>query len=274
MGSPRRVHKLVHLLTWVSTVSALSLANFQIVISNAIPSTCIKAYSHPIHGCFIRDFKGGALCSSKCTNGLLQAEARIDAACEGVDVNRDTLLGIALRGDLVATLCPGVIVAPSSTTVTVTVPARTSQSSSTQTLSPPSPPPLPPAPPPPLPPAFTTRTTLTTSTTAETTPPRSTSVPETTSRSTQTSTQAQTSVVETTAAPPPSSATPTNANTPLPQTTATETSRPNGGGRPPLIGGGGSPFDQPVVGSGRSAYTVRWTEAIWAALSATLIILW
>jgi hypothetical protein len=130
--SSRRPAGAAGLLALASTTSALSLANFQIITSNAIPSPCIVAYNSPIAGCSTTDFTNGNQCSTLCANGLLAEASIVEAICGGLEVNPQSLLGLTLDGKLLDTLCPGLNTG--TTTVKVTVQPSTTKAASTTTL--------------------------------------------------------------------------------------------------------------------------------------------
>ncbi|KAI1078468.1 hypothetical protein F5B20DRAFT_230407 [Whalleya microplaca] len=125
--SRRRLSKFTLLLTIASTSSALSLANFQLIVSNAIPDSCIRAYKSDIDGCKKSDVTNGNQCSSSCVKGMQDEEALVQKYCAGLQVSSGSLLGIALAGNLVDTLCPG----SQATTVTQTVNPTTTKGFST-----------------------------------------------------------------------------------------------------------------------------------------------
>ncbi|KAK8058933.1 hypothetical protein PG994_009381 [Apiospora phragmitis] len=119
--------------------SALSLANFQLIASNAVPSNCMASYNSQIVGCSRRDFRNGRQCSPDCVQGLLQTSSLLDTFCKGVVVDPKTLLGMTMNGQLLPALCPG---APlTATTLTVTVhPTTTPRSPQPSPQLPPGPP--------------------------------------------------------------------------------------------------------------------------------------
>ncbi|KAK8100572.1 hypothetical protein PG999_010946 [Apiospora kogelbergensis] len=80
---------LLLLFTLGGTASAaLSLADFQLIASNAIPSNCIAAYNSPIVGCSKRDFRSGRQCSADCRGGCRPQDAA-GRASAGDDAYRD-----------------------------------------------------------------------------------------------------------------------------------------------------------------------------------------
>lgn len=129
--SPRRPLITAVSLALVSSASALSLANFQLITSNAIPSPCIVAYNTQIIGCSTSDFTNGNQCSSLCINGLLEEASIVQAICGGLTVNGQSLLGLTLSGSILETLCSGS--GASTTTVKVTVQPSTSSRSTLST---------------------------------------------------------------------------------------------------------------------------------------------
>lgn len=129
-----RQHRLAGLLFLVTTASALSLSNFQIVDPSSVPFNCLHAYDQPLQTCTSKDFRSGRACSSGCAAELASSQGRLQQACNGADVSADSLLGQALEGNLVPLLCPNDANAggnPTQSTATVT----TSRIVSTETLS-------------------------------------------------------------------------------------------------------------------------------------------
>ena len=86
--------------------SALSLnQNFQ-PLRITVPSACAAAYSRQIPNCSANDFVTGFPCSDACLNGLNQVALQIKAACNGVEADSNTLLGVTFLGELASKLCP------------------------------------------------------------------------------------------------------------------------------------------------------------------------
>ncbi|KAI1457120.1 hypothetical protein F4805DRAFT_201478 [Annulohypoxylon moriforme] len=253
----RRLLRYVSLLTITSTSSALNLSQFQVITSNQIPKSCIKAYSSDIEGCTRNDFTDGRQCSSSCVQGLEQVQDVIDKACQDLNVSAKSLLGIVLSGDLVDTLCPGF----DTTTVTKTVqpsttipgfttinpaPAITSVDSS-KTSSATSRKTTPTSEP----------TTIVQSTTDQETPP-----PSTTSDSSSTLSSSSTNTT-------PTQNTAQSAVTSAAQTTSSDDSSDD---TDPTLGGG-SPFDQPVESSGTALRPGFCTEALTAVIFVAMFML-
>ncbi|KAI1448304.1 hypothetical protein F5Y02DRAFT_415033 [Annulohypoxylon stygium] len=254
----RRLLKLTSLLAIASTSSALNLSQFQVITSNQIPKSCIKAYQTEIEGCTRNDFTDGRQCSSSCVEGLEQVQDVIDKACGDLNVSAKSLLGIVLSGGLVDTLCPGF----DTTTVTKTV-----QPSSTKG-------------------GFSTINPAPTTTSIESTKASSTTSRKTTPTS-DSSTAVQSTTTQETPAPPttPDSSTtstssvdstPTqgaaqSAVTNAPQSTSSDDS----GDDDPTLGGagGGSPFDQPVESLGSILRPGFCTEALTAVIFVAMFML-
>lgn len=98
--------QLVGVLAAATGATALTLSNFQVVTSVNTPLACLIAYNSPIQGCQSSDFTAGRDCSDACVRGLFKTTSNVVGACDGVNAPRDSLIAKALRGELVATLCP------------------------------------------------------------------------------------------------------------------------------------------------------------------------
>ncbi|KAH9892925.1 hypothetical protein F4778DRAFT_300619 [Xylariomycetidae sp. FL2044] len=176
----RRVLTFVCFCTMgASSSSALSLANFQVVTSNQVGSSCLRAYQDTIEGCTRSDFTDGNQCTLNCATGLQKTQTRVQRACNEEDVNPKSLLGLTLSGDLVEALCPNF----QATTVTVQ-PSMTQQVSSTVLL---------PAPPATSSTIATTEVSTATTEQPTTNPPQNTSPPVQTSDSSTSETSRATS---------------------------------------------------------------------------------
>lgn len=225
LGRPPRAAALLAL---ASTTSALSLANFQIITSNSIPSPCIVAYNAQIAGCTQTDFTNGNQCSSLCINGLRAEATIVQAICGGLDVNAKSLLGLVLDGNVLETLCPGAD--SGTTTVQVTVQPSTSSKSTATTTS--------------------AQTLTTTSSAQETTTATSTSIQTTSSTAiidtpSLVSSTTETTISTTTA---DSQTTQATSTTSVATTATSAASTTTDSSTEPLKGGGGSPFDAVVQG--------------------------
>ncbi|KAK4115266.1 hypothetical protein N656DRAFT_490669 [Canariomyces notabilis] len=95
------------LLLMASTASALSLSNFQVIGSSAVPISCILAYNNEIPGCTVNDFVRGRTCSAECVRGLEEVQETIESVCSNVNAPATSVLGQVLAGNLVNLLCPG-----------------------------------------------------------------------------------------------------------------------------------------------------------------------
>jgi hypothetical protein len=260
--SPTSLSSVVQLLGLASTTSALSLANFQVITSSAIPTSCIVAYNSPIEGCATRDFTNGNQCSATCVNGLAETQSNVLSICDGLNVNPQSLLGLTLLGQLLDTLCPG---STTTTTVRVTVRPSTTIPSFTTTSRLITTTPV----------IFTSARTTTASTAIASTatvsaPPISTTivntVPTTTTEPLPASTQQQTS--QTTTAQTTATAFQTTQATNGQQNTSPtsqDISRPTTGG--------GSPFDTVIQNGAPGLTTIRSTGATLVAVGVVLVLL-
>ncbi|KAK4456342.1 hypothetical protein QBC42DRAFT_69016 [Cladorrhinum samala] len=86
--------------------AALSLSDFQLITSSAVPISCILAYNSQISGCVTRDFIRGNTCSSECVRGLQKIQSTLQAACGDASIQSTSVLGQVLLGNLVNVLCP------------------------------------------------------------------------------------------------------------------------------------------------------------------------
>lgn len=236
--------QLAQLLTIASTVSAVSLQNFQTLTIFQVPSlSCLGAYGSKIPGCSRRDFREGVQCSTDCAKGIEQDQANVISACKNIEADARTLLGLAQQGRLLDALCPNFQV-PSTTSTETPITTHTFLTpSQTQEIS-----------------TFTTSTEESSSTTMMTT--------TTTSDSSQSSTTVQSTPTESDT--PTASATPTDAGgmTTIPSTSAatptpTQEKKPDRGSS-----GGGSPFDPVFAGGNRISQT---SASMLALLTGTLI---
>ncbi|KAI0194356.1 hypothetical protein EV127DRAFT_216575 [Xylaria flabelliformis] len=243
----RRLIQLTQLLTIGSTVSAVSLQDFQTIGIIQVPSlSCLSAYGSSISGCSRSDFKDGVQCSESCARGIQQDQANIIAACRNLEVNARSLLGLALQGGLLDALCPDL----QATSVTSTVKPTT-----TRTF---------------LTPSQTQETSTSTQTTVES----SSMITTSTSESSESSTTVQTTPSQTDATtvvsttPTVTEGTTTILSTTVPSTSLpspTQTdSQPDRGSS-----GGGSPFDPVFVGGAKT--TLQTSTSVLVALTGTLI---
>ncbi|KAH6661237.1 hypothetical protein BKA67DRAFT_654362 [Truncatella angustata] len=239
--------RVLGLLALASTASALSLANFQLITSNAIPSPCILAYNTPIAGCTTTDFMNGNQCSSLCINGLLEEASLVQAICGGLDVNAQSLLGLTLNNKLLDTLCPGSTVG--TTTVRVTVQPSTSTRVASTTLS--------------------SRQTLTTTS--------SSAIVVTTATSSSTQTIISSSIISSVPSQTTSSTiqTSTASTAAITSGTAQATSieSTSTAAQPEATQGGGSPFDAVRQSRGICLGSTRSTQTLMAVLSIAVLLL-
>lgn len=135
---------LMALMTLVPTGLSLpsepvSLSKFTPRIEN-LPSSCQEAYNAPISGCTREDFPKERNpninnCSGACVDGLIDIVALVNEKCAAVRVPRDSIIGVALVGDLLPKLCGGVVVVTEGPSVVMSTEggARTSAASSVET---------------------------------------------------------------------------------------------------------------------------------------------
>ncbi|CAK7198352.1 hypothetical protein SEUCBS139899_001013 [Sporothrix eucalyptigena] len=139
-----------------NAASALSLSNFQLVTSSAVPINCLLAYNTQLTGCTLSDFTqlpsaqrlrrdDSNTCSLACQAGIALAQQTIQAVCGGSAASTTTsssvtsVLGVALSGDLVGLLCGGseaVSSDGSSTTTLVSLAAAAGTASDETTTEP------------------------------------------------------------------------------------------------------------------------------------------
>ncbi|EJT81058.1 hypothetical protein GGTG_01046 [Gaeumannomyces tritici R3-111a-1] len=255
-------------LLMASSVSALTLSDFQSIASTNVPLGCIMAYNRsPLAGCSQSDFTAGSGCGSRCVRSLGLMQTTLQIVCDGASVPAGSVLRAALQGSLVDTLCGRGLQPPQTTSITtrLVLPPSTSilppppATTSTRRIPPPSQPPL-------------SSTFITTSV--------ATSV--TTSRGSP----SLTPIPVTPVIPPPLSSSGSSENgtpvTPLPTGTpaTTSTRRPQetatalpqtpgqGGQR-----GGGSPFDPVVVAGAQHALLINPMAVLaWASAVGLLVI--
>ncbi|KAH8653597.1 hypothetical protein BX600DRAFT_515860 [Xylariales sp. PMI_506] len=249
--SRRRPPRLVQILATATTASALSLANFQVITSNTIPTVCILAYDSQISGCTTDDFTNGNQCSASCVAGLENEADLIMDNCRNVNVNSQSLLGLTINGLLLDALCPGGAATSTSSSTT---------STSTQTIG-----------------HFTTvsftttptstvhlTTSKTTSSSTSTKATKTTQTTETTETTTATSsTETGTTTTDATTISQASTTSEVTSSSTQAATTSTEDSS-----------GGGSPFDNLVTSAAPLSAMLRPVEALMVALSAALIVVW
>ncbi|KAI1174201.1 hypothetical protein F4777DRAFT_408244 [Nemania sp. FL0916] len=248
-----RLMRLANLLAITSTVSAVSLQDFQAVTIVQVPSlSCLSAYGSTIHGCSRGDFLDGVQCSKNCAKGIKKDQENIRASCINVAVNAMSLLGLALQGELLDALCPSFqATSVTSSVVPITTQTFLTPSQSHETLTP------------------TTSTSESESVITTSTITMSTSTSD--SSEVPTTTQATTSMTDTTVAsitstePGTTTSTPST-STPSPtQTSSGQDDKPDRG-----RSGGGSPFDPVIVGDAVKILQVR--TSVLRGLTGTLIV--
>ncbi|KAK4224761.1 hypothetical protein QBC38DRAFT_287823 [Podospora fimiseda] len=228
---------LLILLLWTSTTAtALSLSNFQLITSSAVPIPCILSYNSQITGCTTRDFIRGNFCSSECVRGLTKIQTDLQDVCTDARVSGTSVLGQVLLGNLVGLLCPGGTVRPPTTTSARVVSPTTTRS-------------------------LLTFTTVRTATTTSASPPTSTEEVEDTTTSSSSSTTTE-EVVRTPTDVPTFVQSEVVTTTTTSSSTSTSVAAPEATNEPGLVpgSGGGSPFDFAVRSSGamRSSMASDW----------------
>ncbi|GAB1320362.1 hypothetical protein MFIFM68171_10572 [Madurella fahalii] len=118
------------LFVMASTASAISLSNFETIVPNTVPISCILVYNNDIPGCTINDFVQGSTCSAACIRGLADVQRNVRAVCNDVDAPLTTVLGQVLAGNLRELLCPG---ASSDVPVSSSIRSTTVSTSTTAT---------------------------------------------------------------------------------------------------------------------------------------------
>ncbi|EPE27744.1 hypothetical protein GLAREA_04535 [Glarea lozoyensis ATCC 20868] len=86
------------------STNALSLANFQQISTGLVPTLCQSTYDGQIPVCTVADFQDG--CSIKCQTALSVLAVQVTTSCITVGASANTLLGIVMRGGIIAALCP------------------------------------------------------------------------------------------------------------------------------------------------------------------------
>ncbi|KAI0013971.1 hypothetical protein F4779DRAFT_300962 [Xylariaceae sp. FL0662B] len=261
--SRRRPLKLVLLLAMASASSALSLANLQLIVSNEISKSCIRAYKADIQGCSLDDFTNKQ-CSSSCAKGLQDEETRVKASCRGLQVSSNSLLGITLAGKLVDTLCPGFqattvtqTISPSTTRGFSTIPTSTTTSVKTTPTSKPS---------------DTLPDTTLASDTTTAIQPSPTSVAQETSTSPATSATSDATSVQSTAQ---STVSQLPTQSPPPDDPESDDSSSDDSQQlAPGSSNSGSPFDGvPVISLGESLCSAQGTEKLLAAVLIAIFLI-
>ncbi|KAK1826608.1 hypothetical protein QBC39DRAFT_376401 [Podospora conica] len=248
MTSPHRwAAHAAGLLYLATTASALTLSSFQLITSSGTPIACLIVYSSTLAGCSTRDFTSGNACSPACVAGIADVQARVVDVCDGVDASAASVLGQALRGNLVPLLCP----------------SRSGAEPSTR-----------------LPPVVATTVTLSTAS-----PPRSssfgissltTALETARSRPPPPPPPAAGTPLASDLPPPPVQPTPTFVQSERPAQRPTETSTGGGRGQPTRdsdSSGGGSPFDAVSRGgAGRGVEVGGWGLFVAAAAVGLLVV--
>ena len=224
-ASGRRRPGVLELLFMASGASAVSLSDFQLITSNSVNFGCILAYNAPIIGCSSKDFTQGHTCSDSCVTGLQVLEMTLETVCDGVNAPDNSILGQALQGNLVDTVCPsGDDSTTSSTTTSKTSTIAIILTSTEKSI-----------------PSLTRIPPTTTSSSED----------ETTS-TTETPSELSTIIVETSSTATSADASPAQTSNSAQRTTDTTGARqtsPSSSDKPEATRGGGSPFDATVDNS-------------------------
>lgn len=259
-STTRRICAQLLAMAAATSARSLTLSDFELITSNAIPLHCITAYNLPLLGCNKSDFAKDRSCSTSCLISVRAVEAGIQIACYNVNPDPSTLVGQAVAGKLAEILCPGETSTTTSTRVvtrtvgsftaipTPTTPRTTPATSRDITST-----------------APTLATTTSENQESETQTTTESPTPETqpteTLETTETSTDAPTTLVVTTTLTPPQT------------TSAQQTARPtqptqqDDSNESP----GGSPFDPVIANLGSRQGVSRWLEA--SLLVTTLLFL-
>ncbi|KAK7192569.1 hypothetical protein DPSP01_006509 [Paraphaeosphaeria sporulosa] len=126
--------------TGVTTdIEAVSLSKFVPRIEN-LPQSCQVAYNTSIQGCTRADFpkeRNEAInnCSNDCVQGLIQIVQLVNQQCSTVRVPADSIIGVALSGDLLPKLCGNIVVVTSGQQTYAQSTLATSTTSSTSTAA-------------------------------------------------------------------------------------------------------------------------------------------
>ena len=120
--------QLSHLLLAVGYASAttLTLTNFEDIAPKVAVKACRTAYDTPLTNCGLDDFSNGNKCSSDCKSSIAEVQSNIQAECEGVSVNSDSLLYRAQKGQLEQVICLSSTDDDEPATTTAKVPASKS----------------------------------------------------------------------------------------------------------------------------------------------------
>ena len=92
--------------TLVPVSSAISLSQFQQIYG--FSAACTAAYNTDIPGCTASDFTANNPCSINCISGLEVITALLNSACQGIEADPKTLIGLFFEGNGVSALCPNV----------------------------------------------------------------------------------------------------------------------------------------------------------------------
>lgn len=239
---------MLELLVMASGASAVSLSDFQLITSNSVNFGCILAYNAPIIGCSSKDFTQGHTCSNGCIGGLQVLEMTLETVCDGVDAPDNSILGQALQGNLVDTVCPSGDDSTTSTTLT----------SKTSTV------------------AIILTSTEKSIPSLTRIPPTTTSSQDETTSTTETPTELSTIVVETSSAATSADASPAQTTNTAQQTTDTtgaQQTAPSSSKQPEATRGGGSPFDATVDNSSALQLVPALAQQCVLALALGLLLL-
>jgi hypothetical protein len=142
---------LTSILLLPSTTSASTLNPFKVQQISNFPAECAAAYNVDISDCTSSEIsvtgnieKGGqGICSLQCIAALSVVNSNLNIACEGVQANPNTLIGLFFNGKAISYLCPNSVEgngpAPSSTgdssISTSSLPSSSTESSTSTSTS-------------------------------------------------------------------------------------------------------------------------------------------
>lgn len=122
-----------------TNTESVSLSKFVPRIEN-LPEACQAAYNASIDGCSRTDFPQERNpdvnnCSADCVNGLIKIVQLVNQQCSTVRVPADSIIGVALLGNLLPNLCGKIVVVteqPSSTQASLPSSSTSAPASTTQ----------------------------------------------------------------------------------------------------------------------------------------------
>ncbi|TPX09445.1 uncharacterized protein E0L32_009333 [Thyridium curvatum] len=244
--SPGLQSSLGCLLLLASTASALSLSNFQLIASSSVPLGCILAYNQPLEECSASDFAGGNQCSRSCQRSILKTQRTLQGVCVDVSAPTNTVLGQALKGNLLNVLCGG------NGDESNPKPGRPS---ATSTVA--------------APPSSTASNGGRTRSTSASSSSQADAISSTIDISSSTTTLSQPSQ----SSPAPAQTTSPSPQRPTDTTGAQQTRRPSPSQpRPNRETSGSSPFEAAAQTDAAPELTVHWRQAVFMALSVGILL--